>query len=214
MASITGVSCFDGDDATEPHVTRQVQLDSYEDAGVLVALDLVNVLMVTRAYGRPVTPAEPLSALSQILAFDPPSLAMLGPGDAPGFVALARQLGDVFADISGGDVDAAATRLNALLAVHPAHPHLAKEDGVWRLHHHPGDVALVPMYTSICAEALARLVGGGHADRLGTCDGTDCDRVFVDVSKNGSRRFCSITCQNRMKAAAFRQRHAARDAHA
>jgi predicted RNA-binding Zn ribbon-like protein len=33
--------------------------------------------------------------------------------------------------------------------------------------------------------------------------------VFIDVSKNGSRRFCSTTCQNRVKAAAFRGRHAA-----
>jgi predicted RNA-binding Zn ribbon-like protein len=34
----------------------------------------------------------------------------------------------------------------------------------------------------------------------------ECDRVFVDVSRNGTKRFCSTACQNRPKAAAFRAR--------
>jgi predicted RNA-binding Zn ribbon-like protein len=63
------------------------------------------------------------------------------------------------------------------------------------------------MTTAICAEAMARMIGRGYGDRFGTCEGTDCDRVFFDVSKNASRRFCSTTCQNRIKAAAFRRRH-------
>jgi predicted RNA-binding Zn ribbon-like protein len=64
------------------------------------------------------------------------------------------------------------------------------------------------MTTAICAEGLARVVGAGEARRLGTCADVGCERVFIDVSKNGSRRFCSTTCQNRVKAAAFRERHA------
>ncbi|GAB3474003.1 CGNR zinc finger domain-containing protein [Nocardiopsis coralliicola] len=35
-----------------------------------------------------------------------------------------------------------------------------------------------------------------------------CDRVFADTSRNGTRRFCSTACQNRAKAAAFRARKA------
>jgi predicted RNA-binding Zn ribbon-like protein len=31
--------------------------------------------------------------------------------------------------------------------------------------------------------------------------------VYVDTSRNGTRRFCSTTCQNRVKTAAFRSRH-------
>jgi predicted RNA-binding Zn ribbon-like protein len=77
---------------------------------------------------------------------------------------------------------------------------------VWRLHHHPHDAPLVPMWTSICAAALAELIGDGEAQRLGTCERPDCDRVYVDVSKNASRRFCSLTCQNRVKVATFRER--------
>jgi predicted RNA-binding Zn ribbon-like protein len=177
-----------------------VQLDSYADTGLFTAVELVNE--VRRG-------ADDLPAIARILAVDPPSVARLGAADVPGFAALAHRLYEVFGDLHAGDVDTAAGRLNDLLADHPARPHLAKEDGRWRLHHHPVDASVVSMWTSICAEAMARLIGAGYGERLGICAGTGCDRVFLDTSKNGSRRFCSTTCQNRVKAAAFRQRHGA-----
>jgi CGNR zinc finger protein/putative stress-induced transcription regulator len=188
-------------------VTGQVMLDSYaNDPGVVTALALVNALTLRHAYGRLVSAVEPQPAIVGILEIDPPSLARFRPGDAPGFTELARHLRRIVDDLGRGDVDAAAGRLNTFLADHPAHPHLAKEDGRWRLHHHPADVALVPMWTSICMEALARLIGGGFPDRIGLCGAPACERAFADVSKNGSRRFCSASCQNRVKAAAFRHR--------
>jgi predicted RNA-binding Zn ribbon-like protein len=147
--------------------------------------------------------------LADVLAVDPTSVAMLVVADIPGFVALARRLRAVFEHLRAGALDAAVEELNGLLAAHPAHPHLANEDGRWRLHHHPVSVELVPMWTSICAENLARLISAGDDDRLGTCEAMGCRRVFVDESKNASRRFCSTTCQNRVKTAAFRRRQSA-----
>jgi predicted RNA-binding Zn ribbon-like protein len=186
-------------------VTGQVELDSYSDTGVGVAVDLVNSLTLEGL----APPRERLVALlKKILAMDPVSVAALRAADTPGFVALARSLREIFDGLRRHDVDSAASRLNALLAEHPAHPHLAKEAGRWRMHHHPADVALVPMWTSICAEAMARMIGAGHAQRFGTCEAPDCGRVYFDLSKNGSRRFCSVACQNRVKAAAFRLRQA------
>ncbi|MGH3516357.1 MAG: CGNR zinc finger domain-containing protein, partial [Haloechinothrix sp.] len=40
-------------------------------------------------------------------------------------------------------------------------------------------------------------------------EATDCRRAFLDTTRNGTRRFCSTTCQNRIKAAALRRRRAA-----
>jgi hypothetical protein len=180
-----------------------VRLDSYDDAGALVSVALVNALTT-----RPVSP-DAVRDLRQVLAIDPPSVAHLDATDVPAFTVLAGQLGSVFDHMEAGDVDAAAARLNDLLARCPAHPHLTKQDGRWRLHHHATDAALVPMWTAICAEGLARLIGEGHGDRLGRCRRDGCGRVFVDESKNASRRFCSTACQNRVKAAAFRRRSAA-----
>jgi hypothetical protein len=182
-------------------------LDSYaQDPGLVTALALVNALTVEHSCGRQVPAVEPGSAIVGILAIDPPSAASFRPGDAFGFIDLARQLRRIIDDLDRDDVDTAAGRLNTFLAEHPAHPHLAKEQDQWRLHHHPADAALVPMWTSICTEAMARLVGAGFHDRVGMCRAPLCDRAFIDVSKNGSRRFCSTSCQNRVKAAAFRHR--------
>ena len=180
-----------------------MKLDSYTDAGLVVSEALANELGDDHVS----LPArEAVAALSRILAIDPPSVEQLTQTHVPAFAALARKLRSVFADLQDRDVDAAAATLNELLAAHPAHPHLAKERGVWRLHHHPHDAPLVPMWTAICAAGLAEMIGDGEAQRLGTCERVDCGRVFVDVSKNASRRFCSLACQNRVKVATFRKR--------
>lgn len=167
-----------------------------EDVGVTTALALINVL----------DHVEPESAIREILAVDPPSQAAFSGADVPGMIELARLLRSVAEDLDRSDVDAAAEKINAILGEHPARPHLAKDDGRWHLHHHPAEAALVPMWTSICAEAFARVIGAGYEERVGICGAADCDRVYLDVSKNGSRQFCSTTCQNRVKAAAFRRR--------
>lgn len=190
-------------------MTGQADLDSYRDAGVLVSVDLVNDLVVARRDGSSARDRELVATLKRIFAIDPPSVAGVRAAHLPELLQLAQRLHAVFAGLDQGDVDAAARGLNELLSQHPAQPHLAKEDGIWRLHHHPADAPLVPMWTAICAEGLARVIGLPGNQRLGTCERPGCGRVFVDVSKNASRRFCSLACQNRVKAASFRARQAA-----
>ena len=176
---------------------------------MLTSLALVNELALDHVSGRRAPAVDLLEVLVRVLAVDPPSVAQLAEDHVPGFVALAHRLRTVFGQLNGGNIDAAAHRLNELLSAHSAHPHLAKEAGVWRLHHHPVDADLIPMWTSICAEGVARMIGDGLHDRFGTCEAADCERVYFDSSKNASRRFCSTTCQNRTKTAAFRLRRAA-----
>lgn len=183
-----------------------MKLDSYKDAGLLLSAGLVNELAPGVERDAPLPVREAVAGLSRLLAIDPPSAAALTQTHVPAFIALARQLRGVFADLHRRDIDTAAATLNKLLGAHPAHPHLARERGVWRLHHHPHDAPLVPMWTAICAAGLAEMIGDGEARRLGTCERADCGRVYVDVSKNASRRFCSLTCQNRVKVATFRER--------
>jgi predicted RNA-binding Zn ribbon-like protein len=43
-------------------------------------------------------------------------------------------------------------------------------------------------------------------DRLGICVDGGCADVYVDVSPAGRRRFCSVQCQNRARAAEYRRR--------
>lgn len=43
-------------------------------------------------------------------------------------------------------------------------------------------------------------------ERMRACDSAPCHDVFVDTSRNRSRRFCSERCANRYNIAAFRER--------
>jgi predicted RNA-binding Zn ribbon-like protein len=42
--------------------------------------------------------------------------------------------------------------------------------------------------------------------RFGICDAGSCDDVYIDVSKNCSKRYCSAGCAHRASVAAFRAR--------
>jgi predicted RNA-binding Zn ribbon-like protein len=49
------------------------------------------------------------------------------------------------------------------------------------------------------------LIEGGY-ERFGTCSSTTCEDVFVDTSRNRSRRHCSVLCTTRENVAAYRRR--------
>jgi predicted RNA-binding Zn ribbon-like protein len=68
-----------------------------------------------------------------------------------------------------------------------------------------------PAATLIAAAAVAlrHQLADHPPDRLGTCAGRRCADIFIDASPNGRRRFCSLTCQNRSRVAAFRSRRTA-----
>jgi len=57
------------------------------------------------------------------------------------------------------------------------------------------------------AESLAQTLLHGDRSRIRTCAHPDCTLNFYDDSKNGTRRWCTMSgCGNRAKAAAFLQR--------
>lgn len=105
--------------------------------------------------------------------------------------------------------DEAAEFVNAELRRASALPQLVRHDG-WDYHLHatPPDVPLADRMAVEAAMALADLIRADQLGRLRTCAAGDCDDVVVDLSKNHSRRFCSVTCANRVNVAAYRQRRA------
>jgi predicted RNA-binding Zn ribbon-like protein len=113
----------------------------------------------------------------------------------------------VFEEASAGAIDDAAAQVNALLIRTGARPELERHDGQsWHLHYHAADNSLPNGWAAGCATGLAVVLGGSGSDRLGVCTAPACDRVYVDTSRNGTRRYCSTSCQNRVKTAAFRAR--------
>ena len=78
-----------------------------------------------------------------------------------------------------------------------------------------GSVTLVPQdrgdlaadVAAVALVALLRAAGRPRWQRVKRCPGTDCGWVFVDASRNASRRWCDMAgCGNRAKSAAFRAR--------
>jgi predicted RNA-binding Zn ribbon-like protein len=70
----------------------------------------------------------------------------------------------------------------------------------------PGDLA-----RDICAAtvaALLRATARPDWSRVKACRGDDCRWVFIDGSRNTSRRWCAMAnCGNRAKMATYRSRH-------
>ncbi|MFJ8936475.1 CGNR zinc finger domain-containing protein [Streptomyces sp. NPDC102365] len=46
--------------------------------------------------------------------------------------------------------------------------------------------------------------------RLGVCAGPTCRATFVDLSRNGSKQYCTRTCAHRASVAAYRSRRSPR----
>lgn len=121
--------------------------------------------------------------------------------------AHAVQMRRVFEATERGDLAEAARVLNVMLKRTGARPQLDPlAEGGWHVHFHGTTDSLATGWAAGCATGLALAIGSDLAGRLGVCEAERCDRVYVDTSKNAKRRFCSTTCQNRTKVAAFRQR--------
>jgi predicted RNA-binding Zn ribbon-like protein len=106
--------------------------------------------------------------------------------------------------------DEAVTLVNTLLADANALPQLVKHDG-WDYHIHATspDAPLADRMAVDAAMAIADVIRVGEFGRLRVCAADDCSDVLVDLSKNRSRRFCSLTCANRVNVAAYRSRRTA-----
>jgi predicted RNA-binding Zn ribbon-like protein len=188
-----------------------VDYNSHTDAVLAVTVALVNAFTPGCAHGRPYQPpAGDQRATAARDALNADGVARPRPvsaAEADELTGVAAELRRVFEAVAAGDVDRAAGGVNGLLARTGAHPYLDKhDDEPWHLHFHGADEGLATGWAAGCAAGLAVVLGGPEWGRLGVCTAPRCDRVYVDTSRNGTRRFCSTACQNRVKAASFRDR--------
>lgn len=105
------------------------------------------------------------------------------------------------------DEDSAVGIVNELLRQCRALPQLTKHDH-WDYHLHatPGDDPLADRLAVDAAMAMTDVIRMKELDRLRVCAGPDCERVFVDLSRNRSRQYCDAGCGNRLHVAAWRAR--------
>lgn len=105
------------------------------------------------------------------------------------------------------DKDGAVRIVNALLREASALPRLVKHDE-WDYHLHATspEQPLADRMAVEAAMAFVDVIRMDELDRLRSCAADDCESVYVDLSKNRSRRFCDSKCLNRANVAAYRAR--------
>jgi predicted RNA-binding Zn ribbon-like protein len=192
----------------------QPALGSFELSGGDPSLDFVNTW---GDRGRP--DSDRLGSYAHLLAFvrqaglvDPEVLARLeagaqaDEGAAGAAFAVAGRLREALYGLFSARAHGRALPVAGLAtlneALRKALPHLGLEErgGTttwrWRMEGGPLEAPLWPL-----ARAAAELLARTPPAPLRECAGAQCTWLFLDVSRSGSRRWCSMTsCGNREKA--------------
>jgi predicted RNA-binding Zn ribbon-like protein len=182
-------------------VRSQVEFRGYALEAVDLAVDLVNTYNAFRQTDE-LTDGE---ALESFLREHKRTDIRITDRDLDEVRELRGQLRTIF---QTHDQRGAAAAINSLLEESGALPRLTDHDGSeWHLHYTTPNVPLAQELTTVTGMGLAVLMSDKRWDRIHVCEGDRCLDVFVDHSKNRSRRFCSPeVCGNRASVAAYRQR--------
>jgi predicted RNA-binding Zn ribbon-like protein len=168
----------------------------YRSDGVGLAVAVVNAV-----FDRDVDDGEAIDDALRRYAF---SLHRVTNRDRAGLRGWAGHLHEVFAARDAGE---AARILNQLLDAVTANPYITDHDGRGlHLHYAPPEASALHRVQASTAMGLANLVCDYGTTRSGVCRAAGCECVYVDVSRNAQRRFCSEACANRTNVAAFRAR--------
>ena len=110
------------------------------------------------------------------------------------------------------DVDRirAVPLVNQMLADGEALPRLTIHDGYdWHIHATSDDAPLATRILVEAAMAFVDVIRSDEYERMRVCSADDCNSVYIDYSRNGSKRYCDTgNCGNRMNVNAYRARKA------
>lgn len=182
-----------------------MELTGYTNCSLVLATDLVNTC-------SPISGQDDLAGVEELTRFLKDHRVSYGrpvtDADLRGVHRLRGRLREVF---ESAEQKATVRILNDLLGKAGALPQLTNHDGEpWHVHFTPPETPLTPRLQAECAMALAVVVAEAGFGRLRVCEGERCRDVFVDTSRNRSRRFCSPhVCGNRAAVAAYRARQRA-----
>ncbi len=105
------------------------------------------------------------------------------------------------------DRDRAVELVNEMLSEARAVPQLVEHgDFGWHIHAIDREAPLDTRILVDTAMAMIDVILAGELSRLSICADDTCEDVVVDLSRNRSRRFCSVACGNRNAVAAYRAR--------
>jgi predicted RNA-binding Zn ribbon-like protein len=155
---------------------------------------------------RDTDPAEKLvgvAELEELLAGCPEPAPAAGERDVGPMRELRPALVEAF---EAGTVAGFAEAVNPLLALAPWALSAGADDDL-TLGPVAAQRATADWFGAHAARGLAELVIAYGIDRIHMCSADDCLRAVVDVSRNGTRRYCSRTCANRTNSRRHRSLH-------
>jgi predicted RNA-binding Zn ribbon-like protein len=142
---------------------------------------------------------DPAAALSRVATGDAEKAASA--------FSLCRELRQVIYSIFSNQAGCrdvpldAVDHINALLGEALSHRRLERRDGdfVWSWIDIDADDLRSPIWPIV--ESAATLLTAGEFDCVSECAADDCNWLFLDRSRGGTRRWCSMrSCGNRAKA--------------
>jgi predicted RNA-binding Zn ribbon-like protein len=154
--------------------------------------------------------ADPLTSLEGLrvfLATWPWMARRAHAKDLTPLVRLRRELRAVFDAAADGRSADMVERLNRLLERHRPQPSISGHDDCdWHLHIADDQDPVATEFATGAVMGLAMAFLDLGPDRFGSCADPRCGGVFLDTSRNRSRRYCSDRCASRANVAAHRER--------
>ena len=195
-----------GTDMSISLIGRRDSSQSHFDADQIEAIaGCVELINTGRGVGDEWRDVADLQAMADKYAF---AGSRVVAADLPRARRYRARLDAIVTTCETGDDQSAIEQINALLSQTGASPQIVAHDGRGpHLHVSRPTAPLADRMAAHFAMGLAWLVVAGETRRLHTCESPTCRNVFVDLSRNRSRRYCdSRTCGNRLHVAAYRAR--------
>jgi predicted RNA-binding Zn ribbon-like protein len=170
-----------------------MQFNTYTYAGAHIAAWLVN------------HPSPGAPALAQILHDHDVHEPAASTAQVQALRPWAQRLREVF---EAGPVPRKAQHADELLVASGCRPRLVSHGPGLPFHFHYASVraGLASRVKALTAAGLAHAIDDGAGARLRVCDRAGCGTVFIDISRNGRRHFCSVRCANQVNVANHRRR--------
>jgi predicted RNA-binding Zn ribbon-like protein len=170
-----------------------MQFNTYTFAGADIAAWLVN------------HPAGEASALAETLHHHDVHEPSVSVAQVRALRPWAQRLREIF---EAGTVAEKAQCADELLVAADCRPRLVTHgpDLPYHFHYAPVRTGLAARVKALTAAGLAHAIDDGAGSRLGACSRAGCGTVFIDISRNGRRHFCSVRCANQVNVANHRHR--------
>ena len=167
--------------------------------GVEIAVALVNT-----GIGE-----EELKGVAELREFAQEHLLFGTPVSDADLVPVYRVRDELRRVLTTTDVEEAASVLNALARNTPAHPRMRRHDGLyWHVDWQNEGATLAEHILAQTVVGLMMYLSNAGYRRIRVCGRDDCERLFVDTTRNRSKRFCDgRNCGGRTHAQNFRERH-------